>query len=222
MFKKFIIILIVVLSITSCSFSQVKYWRENKKIIAATVSYSQLQYEANRSNGYGGQINFTSNGRIGIGLGYTHSYNGVSSNGIGLSLEGAILRPFPKTGIGINILGAAILSFANTLVWSYPTTSGYSTENTTIQTGSIGVELYYHTSRNGFEVEPFLEFIRSFSSASVAMSSVKSSISFYNGGLDIIIPTSKNNFLVLTGGATATNKNQSSLNMAITFGFLLN
>jgi hypothetical protein len=197
------IITFLILALVSSSVAQVKYSRNNEGVLSTTLSFSQSEYNNKHNSTIGGQINFTKDGRVGLGFVIAHS-NPSSIIGVGINAEVAIYRPFPDNGFGVNLLGAGLVSISNPFGTTYSNASSG-------ETGAVGLEVYYHCAKSGFEVEPFAQFVKSFPSRGIK------SINSYAGGLDFIIPFLNTKLFVVTVGAVATDKHQSSLEGGITF-----
>ncbi len=209
-------LVISLLLLSSISEAQLKYVGENKGVTVFTASFS----ESGMTNGVGGEIDFSINGKVGFGGFYSHTNNPGSSI-FGIQCEIPLYRPVNKLAVGFNLLGAAGLSVfsvkSEELYYVSNTGPVYKTVENSFsgQFGVLGAEVYLNVPGNKSKIEPFVQFSITFSKLSdYNVSSTKSSFAL---GADVFLLKLSRNNLILTPGILFAENTKNSLELNLTF-----
>ena len=177
-----------------------------------STSYSMSKI----TNVIGGQINYTKDGIFGFGAFYQHG-NNPSSNAVGIQGEYALGKPLEGTSPGLNLLGALGMSWATMKVGD-----DYNfTQSVTSQSAALGFEIYLHVKSNKIRIEPFFQFLRTFSKISLLdnLKEVSNNISqnSFSIGMDVYLLDIFNNSLLLTPGMTFIENSNNAFIMSMSF-----
>ncbi|MBI2428999.1 MAG: hypothetical protein HYV29_09440 [Ignavibacteriales bacterium] len=216
--KSLIIFLILIFPLSLSG--QLKYVGVNKGAISISTSYGKIE----KSDIFGAQVNYSSEGKIGVGLSYFHNETQPRGDGVGFHIEYALLRPMNKLALGINALGSFATTWAKTTYATPYFSPGagqmvYSVQNTTLRSNSfiVGAELYLKTPQNDFTVEPFVQVARTFSKLSSANYSEKLSRNSLGFGADLLIRVSETNKVILIPGMVFQEHVSSSFVISLLF-----
>jgi len=213
------IILLLTFLLSINLFGQLKYVGENRGAVIFSGSFGKMR----SSNFFGGQFNYSTNGKVGVGISYIHLEAHPGGDGFGFQIESAILRPKSEIGVGINLIGSFTATWAHT-TYSTPFIDGfhglrYSVHETTVRSKSfaVGGELYLHTREKNFRVEPFLQIARIFSTVTATNLSESYSGNSIGFGTDLITKVSETNLIVIIPGIVFQGHALPSLMGTISF-----
>lgn len=192
------------LLLSPISQAQLKYVGKNAGATAVTVSYSKLEITQIIS----GQINFTKDGNIGVGMLYQHSFQPVI-NGIGIECEYSLYRPVDKIAVGINLLGALALTWTSV--------SNNFEKSLRGQSAVLGIESYLHCAVDKFKLEPFIQLSRTFSKIFASELSKSSAINSIVLGIDFITGKTNDNFFVFTPGLLIQEHSKNAVALSLSF-----
>jgi hypothetical protein len=213
---KIILIVGFILVTSSYLIGQTKYVGENK----GAVCFSAVFGAVGMSNIYGAQFGYSSGGKVGVGIGYSHSNEYPSGNGFNFQIEYAIVRPKNNGGIGINALGSFVSTWAHTVLVT-PALYGFSStrQDNTIRGNSfiIGTELYLHSIQPLFRVEPFIQVACTFSKITAINISENTSRFSMGIGTDFIFLLSDSNLLIIIPGLVVHENIMPSVIGSISF-----
>jgi hypothetical protein len=190
--------------------AQLKYVGENKSVTEVSIMYSSVH-----SSGYAGaQINFTQDGKVGIGASFLISSD--KGKGIGLDGEYGIIRPINGTAIGTNLF------LTGSIIWVSSSNDNFnynkSSSTSTTKSGTIGMEIYLHLPDNIFKAEPFVQIARTFTNVPTTTDySESTSLNSIGVGVDLFLMNQASDYFILTPGIIFAEHTYPAFEIDISF-----